>query len=143
MKASRFFMYVLVLIFHTNVIAMDDGVHMQASTAKDPIIEVYDWCNISGLQTHSVLKALYQASKTGRGWAIDEKRLDADMREIVRDSRKNIGSSLKFSYVAGKPLHVCLRHDIIDVTQYNRLNGAGAAQQAIQALRNTSRLTDR
>lgn len=98
--------------------------------------------NIAGLDKSEVLVALWQASKTqGRGFleflGSGELTLEQAKREI--ESRKYTGfdgkDSIYFDYLNGKIMKVDLGQDAFDSSLYDRDNGDGAAQQAIDNLK--------
>jgi hypothetical protein len=97
--------------------------------------------NIAGLDKAEVLLALWQASRTqGRswlGWVSGELTLEQAKQEI--EDRKHTAfdskNSIYFDYLNGRVMKVDLGQDEFDSRLYDRDNGDGAAQQAIDNLR--------
>lgn len=86
--------------------------------------------NISGLDKAEVLAALYNNSKAqGMGW------LHFDAAPMTaNEARELLKESTYFDYLKGRVMKVRLNSDVLDTWGYDRDNGEGAAQRAIQHL---------
>lgn len=100
--------------------------------------------NIKGMDKAEVLLALWQASQMqGMSFlgflASGELTLEQAQWEV--QERKHIGfdgkDSIYFDYLNGKVMKVDLGQDEFDSRLYDRDNGEGAAQRAIDKLRNS------
>lgn len=102
--------------------------------------------NIEGLSKASVLAALYNRAKPlGLGWLqYDPSEMTTEEAEEILQSYKGnkeetyLGNieSPRFEYLKGRVMKVNLKSDIeFDEYLYDRDNGQGAAQEAINSLR--------
>lgn len=98
--------------------------------------------NIAGLNKADVLLALWQASQMqGMSFlgflASGELTLEQAKREIERRKRKTAdgGDSIYFDYLNGKVMKVDIGQDEFNPRLYDRDNGDGAAQRAIDNLK--------
>lgn len=90
--------------------------------------------DITGLTKADVLAALFNASHPqGWGW------LHSNSEEMTVESAKALidarGGELYFDYIQGRVIKVDLASDTFNSSLYDRDNGQGAAQRAIDGLR--------
>lgn len=86
--------------------------------------------NISGLNKAHVLVALFNASKPlGYGF-----NLNWQEPMSLEEAEKLVSSQTYFDYIRGRVMKIDLSSDELSVRLYDRDNGAGAAQAAIQSL---------
>jgi hypothetical protein len=88
--------------------------------------------DISDLNKADVLAALYNSAKPlGMGM------LHYDPKPMTREQAEGLlkGNDLYFDYVKGRVIKVGLKGDSFDPWLYDRDNGEGAAQQAVDGLR--------
>jgi len=100
--------------------------------------------DITGLSKASVLAALYNnATPRGMGWmtAIMDGRQPFDpMTEEEAEKYIANGGPLDIDYLQGRPLKVDLRNDDgFEEWLYDRDNGKGAAQEAIDSIRRSQK----
>ncbi len=90
--------------------------------------------DLRGLDKAAVLAALYNASKAqGRGWLhFDPAPMTVpEAREILDEYLKN---NWRFDYLKGRVMKVDFSGDDLSFRLYDRDNGAGAAQRAIDGI---------
>ncbi len=90
--------------------------------------------DLKGLDKAAVLAALYNASKAqGMGWIhfTPETMTVSEAREILDEYLKN---NWTFDYLKGRVMKVDLSKDDLSFQLYDRDNGAGAAQRAIDGI---------
>lgn len=88
--------------------------------------------NITGLDKAAVLAALYNASKP-QGMSFLQ---FVPTPMTIDDACKELDKGLYFDYLKGRVMKVDLTSDTeVDVRLYDRDNGEGASQRAIDALR--------
>jgi len=89
--------------------------------------------NLEGLDKSEVLAALYNASKPqGAGFM----HFDPSPMS-VNEARTLLEQDTDFDYLKGRVMKISLSGDTLDPWLYNRDNGDGAAEQAIESLRGT------
>lgn len=90
-----------------------------------------DQINLKGMDKAAVLAALYNAAKPqGMGFLhYDPEPMSVDEARELLD-----GGNLDFDYLKGRVMKVDLSGDILDPQWYDRDNGGGAAQGAIESL---------
>lgn len=89
--------------------------------------------DISGLDKAEVLAALHSRSRAqGIGVLHDRGPLSVDECRAVIDAWN--GGKLYFDYLRGRVMKVDISKDEFDPRLYDRDNGSGAAQEAIDAL---------
>lgn len=95
--------------------------------------------SIQGLSKAAVLAALYNASKPqGLGFMhYDSKPMTEEVAQQVIDEQ-----GLKFDYLKGRVMKVDISQDELNVWGFDRDNGAGAAQSAIDVLCKTGDVND-
>lgn len=88
--------------------------------------------NIQGLNKAAVLAALYNASSPkGKGLAqYNPNPMTLEEARTILDT----SSHQRFNYLKGRALKIRLADDEVDTQQYNRNNGEGAAEKAIESL---------
>lgn len=92
--------------------------------------------DIRNLDKAEVLKVLYDASHhQGLGFL----QAVPDSVVTVEHCRDLLASNTYFDYLYGKVMKVDLRDDFFNEAMYDRDNGPGAAQRAINKLRNRGR----
>lgn len=87
--------------------------------------------NIRGLNKAAVLAALYNSAKPlGMGWLHYDSRI-----MTVEEAEKVIAEyGLSFDYHKGRVMKIDISDDEVDTRLYNRDNGAGAAEAAVDAV---------
>ena len=119
--------------------------------------EIAEVGNIAGLNKAAVLAALYNAaSPRGKGFLQHENNEPMTEEEAVEylfegdDNNRMFGDSVneiggqnrfRFDYLKGRPLKVDISGNHVDTTFYNRDNGAGTAERALEWLRRTGQVT--
>lgn len=89
--------------------------------------------NIAGLNKPEVLAALFNASRQ-QGMGFLDKRGSQAMTE--QDAAAVIAEEgMHFDYLRGRVMKVSIDGDEIETRLYDRDNGAGAAERAIEPLR--------
>lgn len=88
--------------------------------------------DISGLDKAAVLAALYNASKQ-QGMGFLHARGATDM--TVAQAREELAKRDYFDYLHGRVMKINLAGDEVDTRLYDRDNGAGAAERAVDAIR--------
>lgn len=90
--------------------------------------------NISGLDKADVLATLYNAAnQVGLGHTLP--RGTFGMTAVEAKEYISKSADLYFDYLHGRVLKICIRDDEVDTRLYNRDNGNGAAETAIERLR--------
>jgi len=93
--------------------------------------------NLEGLDKAAVLAALYNAAKPqGMGF------LHYDPKPMSVEEAQELLPQGDFDYLKGRAMKVDLSGDQLDTWGYDRDNGEGAAQQAIDSLRVTNDLNN-
>ncbi len=88
--------------------------------------------SLAGLDKAAVLAALYNASRPqGMGF------MHYDPKPMTVDEAQRIGADRYFDYLKGRVMKVDLSGDNLDPYLYDRDNGQGAAEKAINALRDS------
>lgn len=95
--------------------------------------------DISKLDMAEVLAALFNASKQqGLGYlcrdGAGDMTLEQAREEIARRMEHNNGLNLYFDYLKGRVMKVNLGREVLDTWLYDRDNGPGAAERALQPL---------
>lgn len=91
--------------------------------------------NISGLNKAAVLAALFNASRQ-QGMGFMDSRGARAMTEA--DAQKVLDEEGPyFDYLRGRVMKIAIDGDEIETRLYNRDNGEGAAERAVDALRAT------
>jgi len=85
--------------------------------------------NIKGLDKAKVLKALHDNSKAQGLSYLNLKSLS------LEECRNIVKTQLSFDYLYGKALKVDISKDTFDPWGYDRENGEGAAQHAINTIK--------
>lgn len=96
-----------------------------------------DLIDVSDLDKAAVLAALYNASKPlGAGF------MDYDPTPMTAEEAHSLieGGVNRFDYLKGRVMKVDLSSDQFDPWGYDRDNGEGAAQRAIEAFRSTQQV---
>lgn len=90
--------------------------------------------NLSGLDRAAVLATLYNGSKPqGMGF------LQFDPTPMtVEEARAHLKRTQSFDYLKGRVMKISLDSDELETRGYDRDNGDGAAQRAIDSLRGTN-----
>ncbi len=93
-----------------------------------------DKIDITGIPKHTVLKALYDNSRPlGMGFIQEAQGvLDEDGIKRWVDAA---GPGLRFDYVQGRVVKVCLAENSFGPSGYDRDNGEGAAARAVDSIR--------
>lgn len=92
--------------------------------------------DITGLNKADVVVALYKGTRR-HGMGLLQSELDEQqVREIATKHFARDGKNYDIDYLAGKPLKVDLAGDSFDPRLYDRDAGPGAAQRAVNKLRN-------
>lgn len=90
--------------------------------------------DISKLDKAAVLAALYNRAKP-QGWGY----LDYQPGDMtIEQAREHLAKTTSFDYIQGRVLKINLGKAELDPWGYDRDNGQGAAQRAIDALRERS-----
>lgn len=90
--------------------------------------------DIKGLPKHLVFKALYDNAKTqGMGVLhyVPGPISEEDAKDAIEEYKEY---NLRFDYYKGRVMKVVLKGDAFDPWSYDRDNGQGAAQRAIDNL---------
>lgn len=96
--------------------------------------------DITGLDKSKVLVALWQASRM-QGMSFLGYTGDLDIQKAKKciEEARHVGMSGKeeiyFDYLNGKVMKIDIAPDIIDTSLYDRDNGEGAGEKAIETLR--------
>lgn len=94
--------------------------------------------NIEGLSKPAVLAALFNASKQ-QGMGFMDSRGASSMSEEdaaeVIVGHMTAGHGMCFDYLRGRIMKINIQHDDVNTWGYDRDNGEGAAERAIQPLR--------
>lgn len=88
--------------------------------------------SIKGLDKAEVLAALFNASRQ-QGMGFMDTRGAKPMS--VEDAREVLKSEQDFDYLRGRVMKIGLRSDMVETAIYNRDNGQGAAERAIDSVR--------
>ena len=88
--------------------------------------------SIAGLDKIEVLRALYAKPPLGDG-AFCEPELSVNRAKAYLRDHLTLGCPI--DYIDGHSIHVDLRGDTFDATEYDRDNGQGEAMTRIRALR--------
>lgn len=94
--------------------------------------------SIKGLDKAEVLLALYNASHVqGMGFlaAVDKYDIE-DARKDIEDMNTTFNGRLYFDYLHGRVIKTDISGDEFDPYLFDRDNGEGAAEKAIETLRN-------
>jgi hypothetical protein len=92
--------------------------------------------NIAGLSKPAVLAALFNASRQ-QGMGFTDMRgtqpmTEADAAEVIKTD------GMYFDYLRGRVMKISLDGDELETRLYDRDNGQGAAERAIEPLRATA-----
>lgn len=88
--------------------------------------------DISGLDKAAVLAALYNASQQ-QGMGFMHARGARGM--TVEQAREELSKQDYFDYLHGRVMKISLAKDEVNTALYNRDNGYGAAERAVDAIR--------
>jgi hypothetical protein len=89
--------------------------------------------NITGISKAALLAALFNASKQ-QGLGFMDLRGAAEMTEVEADE-VIAQCGLHFDYLRGRVMKISIDGDTLDPRLYDRDDGAGAAERAIEPLR--------
>lgn len=106
------------------------------AVVADPAIVVSDTIDITGLDKAAVLAALYNSAKP-QGMGFLQYNPQPMTVEEARKAFGNESAGWYFDYLRGRVMKVDLGKDIINVRNYDRDNGKGAAAAALASLRKT------
>jgi hypothetical protein len=88
--------------------------------------------NIKGLDKAEVLAALFNASRQQGMGVLDSRGWDDITAEQAREILKK---TLYFDYLYGRVMKIHLGGDEIDTWGFNRDNGQGSAERAVDSIR--------
>jgi len=88
--------------------------------------------NIKGLDKAEVLAALFNASRQ-QGMGVLDGRGRIDM--TVEQAREILKQTVYFDYLYGRVMKIGLDDDEVDTWGFNRDNGQGSAERAVDAIR--------
>lgn len=101
------------------------------------------YIDISNLDPSGVLAALTNAAEPVNPLAANSwRRLTPDAAERILASREQVmNNDREFRMLYGRRLHIALTGDVLDTTEYDRINGDGRGAAAINYYRLTGLVT--